>query len=89
MEIDGKTEEITLRDEPFILEPFASSIKLILPGNVIYQVDHIQNINLKEYLTDEESFFTVTSSNDLISMGEEGQLRIVLDHIEIRPSIIP
>ena len=80
LEMDGKTQTISLGDKPFVLEPIEVPVKLTSPNYVIYQADRNESISLFHYLTDEKPFFSVTTSRNYFSVGEEGTIRIELDY---------
>jgi hypothetical protein len=77
-ETNGRRQESTLGNEPVIFEPTGETLKLSAPSYVVYQVDRMENINLYDYLVD-KPFFTVNIEKSILSVGEEGVLRIELD----------
>ena len=71
-------QKYTLGNEPVIFESTGETFILSAPPYVVYQVDRTENINLYDYLVD-KPFFTVNTEKGILSVGEEGVLRIELD----------
>jgi hypothetical protein len=78
-EIAGNKKEFTLGDEPVIFEPIDGKIQFSAPSFVVYQIDRLENIDLLDFLTDAQPFFTVSNKKNILSVGEESELRIELD----------
>jgi hypothetical protein len=78
-EIAGNKKEFTLGDEPVIFEPINDKIQFSAPSYVVYQMDRMETINLLDFLTDAQPFFTVSNKKNILSVGEESELRIELD----------
>ena len=78
-EISGNKKEFTLGDEPVIFEPINDKTQFSAPSYVVYQMDRMETIDLLDFLTDAQPFFTVSSKKNIISGGEEIELHIELD----------
>jgi hypothetical protein len=78
-EIAGNKKEFTLGDEPVIFEPINDKIQFSAPSYVVYQMDRMETINLLDFLTDAQPFFTVSNKKNILSVGEESELHIELD----------